>query len=130
MEVSAPPFALYQTRTARAHAQEAEAIRLLGGCPAGRVIELRYPESDRSRPGHFAAILMNEDPPMGWFLSAASRHRMATVLCGSGRSDPRDLLAREWQRALGWVEQSSARAVMPRKEVFTPADTTLACGRP
>ena len=129
MEVSAPPFALSQTRTARAHAQEAEAIRLLGGCQAGRVIELRYPESDRNRPGHFTAGLMNENPPMGWFLSAASRQRMATVLCSSGRSDPRDLLEREWRRALAWIDRSSARTATPRSAAFTAADTTLACGR-
>ncbi|GGY09279.1 hypothetical protein GJV26_26940 [Massilia dura] len=129
MEASAPPFALYQTRTARAHAQEAEAIRLLGGCPAGRVIELRYPESDHKRPGRFAAGLLDDDPPMSWFLSAASRTRMSTVLCGDGRWDPRDLLEREWQRALGWIERSSARTVTPRGEAFAPADTTLACGK-
>lgn len=129
MELSAPPFALYQTRTARAHALEAETIRLLGGCAAGRVIELRYPEADRKRPGHSGAGLLNEDPPMSWFLNAASRTRMATVLCGGGRWDPRDLLAREWRRALGWIDRSSARPGTPRGNEFTPADTTLACGR-
>jgi hypothetical protein len=73
--------------------------------------------------------MMNDDPPMSWFLSAASRQRMATVLCGDGRSDPRELLAREWQRALAWIERSSARTVAPRRAAFAPADITLACGR-
>jgi hypothetical protein len=54
---------------------------------------------------------------------------MSTVLCGDGRWDPRDLLEREWQRALGWIERSSARTVTPRGEAFAPADTTLACGK-
>ncbi|WBS00428.1 hypothetical protein OU994_19165 [Pseudoduganella sp. SL102] len=129
MELSAPAFALYQTRTARAHALEAETIRLLGGCAAGRVIELRYPEADRKRPGHFGAGLLNDDPPMSWFLNAASRTRMATVLCSDGRWDPRDLLAREWRRALGWIDRSAERPGTPRGDAFAPADTTLACGR-
>jgi hypothetical protein len=128
MELSAPPYALYQTRTARAHAMEAEAIRLLGGCRAGRVIELRYPEADRKRPGHPAAGLLDDDPPMSWFLNAASRARMAGVLCGDGRWDPRDLLEREWRRALAFIEASSARPGTPRTDAFTPADMTLACG--
>lgn len=128
MEVSAPPFALYQTRTARAHALEAETIRLLGGCAAGKVIELRYPEADRKRPGHSGAGPLNDDPPMSWFLNAASRTRMATVLCGDGRWDPRDLLAREWRRALDWIDRSSPRPGMPRGG-FAPADVTLACER-
>ncbi|MBB3221009.1 hypothetical protein [Pseudoduganella umbonata] len=128
MELSAPAYALYQTRSARAHALEAEAIRLLGGCAAGKVIELRYPEADRNRPGHSGAGLLNDDPPMSWFLNAASRTRMATVLCGDGRWDPRDLLAREWQRALGWIDRSSPRPGVPRGDAFAPADMTLACG--
>jgi hypothetical protein len=66
---------------------------------------------------------------MSWFLNAASRTRMATVLCADGRWDPRDLLAREWQRALGWIDRSSARPGEPRGAAFAPADMTLACGR-
>ncbi|WP_338762592.1 hypothetical protein [Massilia sp. METH4] len=130
MEVSAPPYALYQTRSARAHAMEAETIRLLGGCAAGKVVELRYPEADRNRSGHPAAGLLDDDPPMSWFLSAASRTRMATVLCGNGPSDPRELLAREWRRALAFIDGSSARGVAVRREAFTPADTSLACPPP
>lgn len=131
MELSAPAYALYQTRTARAHAQEAEAIRLLGGCAAGKVIELRFPEADRKHPDRLAAGLLNEDPPMSWFLNAASRTRMATVLCGEGRSDPRDLLAREWRRALAAIDGSTARDPVsntaPRTAAFTRADMSLAC---
>lgn len=68
-EVTIPPLALYKSRNARAHAAEAEAIRILGGCGARRVVELRYPKVEGEK-----------EPPMSWFLSAGSRRIMEKKL--------------------------------------------------
>lgn len=70
-EVTIPPLALYQSRNARAHAAEAEAIRILGGCTARRVVELRYPKVEGEK-----------EPPMSWFLNAGSRKIMEKKLGG------------------------------------------------
>jgi hypothetical protein len=68
-ELSLPVFALYQTRNARAQAAEEETTRLLGGCGAGRVIELRYPWTTEGR-----------QPPLSWFLNGGTTRAMAGML--------------------------------------------------
>jgi hypothetical protein len=68
-ELSLPFFALYQTRNARALAAEEETTRLLGGCGAGRVIELRYPWTAEGR-----------QPPLSWFLNGGTTRAMAGML--------------------------------------------------
>jgi hypothetical protein len=68
-ELSLPFFALYQTRNARAQAAEEETTRLLGGCGAGRVIELRYPWTAEGR-----------QPPLSWFLNGGTTRAMAGML--------------------------------------------------
>jgi hypothetical protein len=68
-ELSLPFFALYQTRNARAQAAEEETTRLLGGCGAGRVIELRYPWTAEGRR-----------PPLSWFLNGGTTRAMAGML--------------------------------------------------
>ncbi len=68
-ELSLPFFALYQTRNARAQAAEEETTRLLGGCGAGRVIELRYPWTTEGR-----------QPPLSWFLNGGTTRAMAGML--------------------------------------------------
>jgi hypothetical protein len=72
-EVTIPPLALYKSRNARAHAAEAEAIRILGGCSARRVVELRYPKVEGEK-----------EPPMSWFLNAGSRRVMEKKLGADG----------------------------------------------
>jgi hypothetical protein len=68
-ELSLPFFALYQTRNARAQAAEEETTRLLGGCGAGRVIELRYPWTAGG-----------SQPPLSWFLNGGTTRAMAGML--------------------------------------------------
>jgi hypothetical protein len=68
-ELSLPFYALYQTRNARAQAAEEETTRLLGGCGAGRVIELRYPWTAEGR-----------QPPLSWFLNGGTTRAMAGML--------------------------------------------------
>ncbi|ALK97219.1 hypothetical protein AB595_11305 [Massilia sp. WF1] len=68
-ELSLPFFSLYQTRNARAQAAEEETTRLLGGCGAGRVIELRYPWTAEGR-----------QPPLSWFLNGGTTRAMAGML--------------------------------------------------
>jgi hypothetical protein len=68
-ELSLPFFTLYQTRNARAQAAEEETTRLLGGCGAGRVIELRYPWTAEGR-----------QPPLSWFLNGGTTRAMAGML--------------------------------------------------
>jgi hypothetical protein len=68
-ELSLPFFALYQTRNARAQAAEEETTRLLGGCGAGRVIELRYPWTAEGR-----------QPPLSWFLNGGTTRAMTGML--------------------------------------------------
>ena len=68
-ELTIPPLALYQSRNARAHAAEADAIRILGGCTARRVVELRYPR-----------VTGEKEPPMSWFLNQGSRQVMENKL--------------------------------------------------
>jgi hypothetical protein len=68
-ELSLPFFALYQTRNARAQAAEEETTRLLGGCGAGRVVELRYPWTAGG-----------SQPPLSWFLNGGTTRAMAGML--------------------------------------------------
>lgn len=56
-ELLAPPLALYNARTARAHAADMAAVRLLGRDAPARVFELRLPRVD------------HHVPPMTWFVS-------------------------------------------------------------
>ena len=88
-EMSLPVFALYQTRNARAQAAEEETTRLLGGCGAGRVIELRYPWTAEGRR-----------PPLSWFLNGATTHAMAGMLQRRASEAPEiDAFLANWQRA-------------------------------
>jgi hypothetical protein len=68
-ELSLPFYALYQTRNARAQAAEEETTRLLGGCGAGRVVELRYPWTAEGR-----------QPPLSWYLNGGTTRAMAGML--------------------------------------------------
>ncbi|MFC5547232.1 hypothetical protein [Massilia aerilata] len=87
-ELSLPFFALYQTRNARAQAAEEETTRLLGGCGAGRVIELRYPWTAEGR-----------QPPLSWFLNGGTTRAMAGML-QRGESEAAEVNAFlvNWQR--------------------------------
>jgi hypothetical protein len=88
-ELSVPVFALYQTRNARAQAAEEETTRLLGGCAAGRVIELRYPWTAEGR-----------QPPLGWFLNGGTTRAMAGMLQRRESEAPEiDAFLANWQRA-------------------------------
>jgi hypothetical protein len=68
-ELSLPFYTLYQTRNARAQAAEEETTRLLGGCGAGRVVELRYPWTSDAR-----------QPPFRNQLSGGTTRAMAGML--------------------------------------------------
>jgi hypothetical protein len=88
-ELSLPVFALYQTRNARAQAAEEETTRLLGGCAAGRVIELRYPWTTEGR-----------QPPLSWFLNGGTTRAMAGMLQRRESEAPEiDAFLANWQRA-------------------------------
>jgi hypothetical protein len=87
-ELSLPFFALYQTRNARAQAAEEETTRLLGGCGAGRVIELRYPWTAEGRK-----------PPLSWFLNGGTTRAMAGMLQRRGSEAAEvDAFLANWQR--------------------------------
>jgi hypothetical protein len=82
-------FALYQTRNARAQAAEEETTRLLGGCGAGRVIELRYPWTTEGR-----------QPPLSWFLNGGTTRAMSGMLQRRESEAPEiDAFLANWQRA-------------------------------
>jgi hypothetical protein len=88
-ELSLPVFTLYQTRNARAQAAEEESTRLLGGCAAGRVIELRYPWTTGGRK-----------PPLSWFLNGGTTRAMAGMLQRRESEAPEiDAFLANWQRA-------------------------------
>jgi hypothetical protein len=98
-ELSLPFFALYQTRTARAQAAEEETTRLLGGCGAGRVVELRYPWTAEGR-----------QPPLSWFLNAGTTHAMAGMLQRKQSEAPEvDAFLANWQRARRMVLGQAAQ---------------------
>ena len=67
IEAVAPPFALLNTRAARAHAADIAAVRLLGPDGPRRVFELRLPAVEDGA-GH--------NPPMTWFVSDAVADQM------------------------------------------------------
>jgi hypothetical protein len=88
-ELSLPVFALYQTRNARAQAAEEETTRLLGGCGAGRVVELRYPWTTEGR-----------QPPLSWFLNGGTTRAMSGMLQRRESEAPEiDAFLANWQRA-------------------------------
>jgi hypothetical protein len=88
-ELSLPVFALYQTRNARAQAAEEETTHLLGGCGAGRVIELRYPWTTEGR-----------QPPLSWFLNGGTTRAMSGMLQhGESEAPEIDAFLANWQRA-------------------------------
>jgi hypothetical protein len=97
-ELSLPFFALYQTRNARAQAAEEETTRLLGGCGAGRVIELRYPWTAEGR-----------QPPLSWFLNGGTTRAMAGML---QRRDSEaaevDAFLANWRRVRKTVQDGAA----------------------
>lgn len=97
-ELSLPFFALYQTRNARAQAAEEETTRLLGGCAAGRVIELRYPWTAEGR-----------QPPLGWFLNGGTTRAMAGMLQRrESEAAEVDAFLANWQRIRRRVLATSA----------------------
>jgi hypothetical protein len=97
-ELSLPFFALYQTRNARAQAAEEETTRLLGGCAAGRVIELRYPWTAEGR-----------QPPLSWFLNGGTTRAMARMLQRrESEAAEVDAFLANWQRIRRKVLNTSA----------------------
>jgi hypothetical protein len=70
-EITAPPSALYQTRTARAQAAEHDIITELNGCGSPKsVFELRYPKLKG----------VPKEPPMSWFLNQQTRKEMEQMM--------------------------------------------------
>jgi hypothetical protein len=97
-ELSLPFYALYQTRNARAQAAEEETTRLLGGCGAGRVVELRYPWTAEGR-----------QPPLSWFLNGGTTRAMAGMLeRKESEAAEVDAFQANWQRLRRMVLKSPA----------------------
>ncbi|MGJ7916709.1 hypothetical protein ACI48D_14690 [Massilia sp. LXY-6] len=97
-ELSLPFYSLYQTRNARAQAAEEETTRLLGGCDAGRVIELRYPWTLDAR-----------QPPLSWFLNGGTTRAMAGMLQRRYSEAPEvDAFLANWERIRSKVLDSAA----------------------
>ena len=71
-----------------AQAAEEETTRLLGGCGAGRVIELRYPWTAEGR-----------QPPLSWFLNGGTTRAMSGMLQRKQSEAPEvDAFLANWAR--------------------------------
>jgi hypothetical protein len=80
IEALAPPLALYDTRTARAHAADMAAARALDVYALGHTFELRLPGVD-GRPA----------PPMTWFVSKRVGEQMNSYIDSPRNSGARRL---------------------------------------
>jgi len=90
-EITAPPDALYQTRTARAQAAEHNIINLLGDCAKPRsVFELRYPK----------LMSVPKEPPMSWFLNTKTKLDMEQIMCRDDRDGSIGNLKENWSLLL------------------------------
>lgn len=95
IELSAPPIALYQTRSARAHASDIGVARILGedSCREKRLIELRLPtriattDCAMNEDASLSRRQRQEDPPMSWFVNRASQASMKELVAGPIASD-------------------------------------------
>jgi hypothetical protein len=99
IEVTAPPIALYQTRTSRAHAASVVARNAIDrdkACEARRVVELRIP----------MARIKGDDLPMSWFLNDRTQvdlERLVTAPADAANT-PARRLCENLEAIRGWIE--------------------------
>jgi hypothetical protein len=103
IEALAPPLALYDTRTARAHAADMAAARALDDYALGHTFELRLPK-DPGRPS----------PPMTWFISKRVGDQITSYI-----DRPRDFGARRLADNLDALRSGSASPCFWLKEHST-----------